>query len=263
MTGASPKCREKRSGSIVAEVMITLRSGRRGQQLLEVAEQEVDVEAALVRLVDDDRVVARAASRSRWISASRMPSVMTLTQRVVADLVGEAHLVADGLAERRAQLLGDALGDGARGDPARLGVPDQPADAAAELEADLRQLRGLARPGLAGDDDDLVVADRGGDVVLALADRQVGRVRRPRQPVVPLAHAALRGVHLAAEPGERDLAVGLGGRPDGVEPPAQPAAVAVGQLGQPPAELVDDGLVRGVERGRRPGPAALDRRTAC
>ena len=50
--------RRSARGSIVAEVMISFRSGRRGQQPLEVAEQEVDVEAALVRLVDDDRVVA-------------------------------------------------------------------------------------------------------------------------------------------------------------------------------------------------------------
>ena len=36
---------------------IDLEVGRRSQQPLEVPEQEVDVEAALVRLVDDDRVV--------------------------------------------------------------------------------------------------------------------------------------------------------------------------------------------------------------
>ena len=39
-------------------VTITFRSGRRGQDPLQVAEQEVDVQAPLVRLVDDDRVVA-------------------------------------------------------------------------------------------------------------------------------------------------------------------------------------------------------------
>ena len=43
----------------------------------------------------------------------------------------------------------------------------RPAPAAAELEADLGQLGGLARAGLAGDDHDLVVADRLGDVVAA------------------------------------------------------------------------------------------------
>ena len=54
--------------------------------------------------------------------------------------------------------------------------PIIPFAAAAELQADLRQLRGLARAGLARDDDDLVVADRGGDVVASLADRELGRV---------------------------------------------------------------------------------------
>ena len=99
----------------------------------------------------------RVSIRSRWISASRMPSVMSLTSVRRADLVGEADRVADGLAELGAELLGDALGDGAGGDAAGLGVADHAPDAAAELEADLRQLGGLARAGLAGDDHDLVV----------------------------------------------------------------------------------------------------------
>ena len=70
---------------------------------------------------------------------------MTRTQRAVADPVVEADGVADARAERCAQLLGDPLGDRAGGDAARLGVADQPVDAAAELEAQLRQLRALAR----------------------------------------------------------------------------------------------------------------------
>ena len=47
--------------------------------------------------------------------------------------------------------------------------PISPCDAAAQLEAQLRQLRALARAGLAGDDHDLVVADRGEQVVAPLA----------------------------------------------------------------------------------------------
>ena len=73
---------------------------------------------------------------------------------------------------------GDPLGDRPGRDPARLGVADDPVStalAAAELEADLRQLRGLAGPRLARDHDDLVVADGGGDVVTALRDRQLRR----------------------------------------------------------------------------------------
>ena len=43
--------------------------------------------------------------------------------------------------------------------------PIWPREAPAELEADLGQLGGLAGAGLAGHDDHLVVADRGGDVL--------------------------------------------------------------------------------------------------
>ena len=68
----------KRPGSIVALVMTSLRSGRCGQQAVQVAEQEVDVQAALVRLVDDDRVVA-----------AQQPVVLDLgEQQAVGD---EAH----------------------------------------------------------------------------------------------------------------------------------------------------------------------------
>src|SRR3712207_7057087 len=57
------------------------------------------------------------------------------------DLVGEAHLPADHLAQRRPQLLGDPLGHGARGDPPRLGVADPAADAPAQLQRDRKSTR--------------------------------------------------------------------------------------------------------------------------
>ena len=161
------------------------------QQPLEVAEQEVDVERALVRLVDDDRVVA-----PQHPVALELGEQDAVGHQLHAGLrggaVGEAHLVAHDrlLPQRLPELVGDALGDRAGGDPPRLGVADQPAArplppvaglavrraAAPQLQADLRQLGGLARAGLAGHDDDLVVADGLGDVVLALADREVGGV---------------------------------------------------------------------------------------
>ncbi len=53
----SSKCAAKRSVSIVAEVTMSFRSAPLRQQALQIAEQEIDVEAALVRLVEDDRVV--------------------------------------------------------------------------------------------------------------------------------------------------------------------------------------------------------------
>src|ERR1700730_5469255 len=144
-----------------------------GQELTQIAEQEVDVEAALVGLVEDEGVVAQQAAVALHFGEQDAVGHQ-LHQRAVAGLIGEAHGVADGFAERGAQFVGDALGDGAGREPARLGVPDSAADAAAQLQADLRQLGGLAGPGLAGDDDHLVFGDGPGDHVTPVADRQVG-----------------------------------------------------------------------------------------
>ena len=108
-----------------------------------------------MRLVEDERVVAQQASVA--LDLRQQDAVgHQLDQRAVADLVGEPDRVADGFTERRAQLVGDALGDGAGGHAPRLGVSDGAADAAAELETDLRQLGRLARPRFAGDDDHLM-----------------------------------------------------------------------------------------------------------
>jgi hypothetical protein len=136
-----------------------LEVGPVGEDRLQVAEQEVDVEAALVGLVDDDRVVA-----------AQQPVVLDLGEQqpvghepdegVIRGAVGEAHGVADRVAERHLELVGDPLGHRPCRDAPRLGVADDPAHAAPELEADLRQLRRLARPGLARHHHDLVVADR-------------------------------------------------------------------------------------------------------
>ena len=61
-----------------------------------------------------------------------------------------------------------------------------------ELEADLGQLGGLARAGLAADDDHLVVADRRGDLVPPLVDRQLGGKSG-------LGRASRRAISLAAD----------------------------------------------------------------
>src|SRR5690606_8903333 len=92
------------------------------QQLFEVAEQKVDGEAAFVGLVNDDDVVL-----------FEQPITMNFIQkdavghefdaRIFTDLVGETHLVADKAAQLCSKLFGNAFGDGAGGEPARLGVP--------------------------------------------------------------------------------------------------------------------------------------------
>ena len=150
-----------------------------GQQLPEVAEDEVDVQAALVRLVDDQRVVAAQLPVAGEL-VQQDAIGHQLDQRVVGGHVGEPDLVADRLAQRAAQFLGYPLGDRPGRQPPRLGVADLPVDAAAQLEADLGDLGRLARAGLPRDDHYLVVADGRQDLVLALADGQLSWIRDRR-----------------------------------------------------------------------------------
>ena len=99
------------------------------QQLAQITEQEVDVEAALVGLVEDQRVVAQQAAIA--LDLGEQDSVgHQLDQCAVADLVGEPDGIADDVAERRAEFVGDALRDGSGGQPPWLGVADRAADAA-------------------------------------------------------------------------------------------------------------------------------------
>ena len=147
-----------------------LEVGALRQQLTQVAEQEVDVEAALVRLVDDDRVVL--PQQTVAVHLVEQDAVgHQLDAGVRADLVGEPHLVADRLADFLSEFLGDAFSDRARGETAGLRVADV---LPAQLEADLRQLGGLAGTRRAGDDDHLVVTDGARDILPALADRKLG-----------------------------------------------------------------------------------------
>ena len=75
-----------------------LEFGATGEELLEVPEQKVDGEAALVGLVDDDGVVvlqfAIAAEGGEQDAVGHERDA-----RVLAHLVGEAHFVADEPAE--------------------------------------------------------------------------------------------------------------------------------------------------------------------
>ena len=200
-----------------------LEVGPARQQLLEVAEEEVDVEAALVRLVDDDRVVAAQVAVALQLGQQDAVG-HHLDQRVAGGVVGEPDLVADRLAELGVELLGDPLGHRPGGDPPGLGVPDGALDAPAELEADLGDLGGLPRPGLPRHDDHLVVADGGGDVLAPLDDRQVLGVGDGRHQGAAPRHTGLThlgrlaragrataGGAAAPAPGARGLRRALGG----------------------------------------------------
>ena len=214
-----------------------LEVGAARQELPEVAEDEVDVQAALVGLVDDQRVVPVQVAVAGDLGEQDAVG-HELDQGVVAGLVGEPDLVADGGAELGAGLLGDALGDGAGGDAAGLGVADLAGDAAAELEADLGQLGGLARPGLAGHDHDLVVPDRLGDVVPALADRQFCGVADVGDRFAAPGYPAGRPLDLGGQLGDGLVAGGLVAEAvRAVDTPGQPVLVVQHQLGQGAAQV--------------------------
>jgi hypothetical protein len=222
------------------------------QHLLEVAEDEVDVKAALVRLVDDQRVVL--LQQPIALDLGEQDAVgHQLDERVVAHLVREPDLVADGATERRPQFLGDAIGYGPSSEPPRLRVADNASDAAAQLNADLRDLRGLPRAGLARDDHDLVVADGRQDVVLALTDRERFRIRDLGHAGRALREPLLRGTDVGSdlldEPLPRFRTAYL---PGPLDPALEPPLVPQHQARQAVLQIGERGChERGSRRGQR------------
>ena len=99
------------------------------QQLLEVAEQKIDVEAALMRLVDDDRVVL-AQIRIGLRLGEQDAVGHQLDIGVGTRAIGEADLETDRAAQLAIQLLRYSRGGGTCSDTPRLGVPDQAVNAA-------------------------------------------------------------------------------------------------------------------------------------
>ena len=156
-----------------------LQIGPARQDLAQVAQQEVDVQAALVGLVDDERVVG-LEQRVGLRFGQQNAVGHQLDRGALGEPVLEAHLVAHHLAQGRLQLFRDALGHAAGGDAARLGVADELAflaragiaPAPAQGQRDLGQLGGLAGAGFAAHDDDLVLPQGRHDLVALARDGQ-------------------------------------------------------------------------------------------
>ena len=149
--------------------------GAFGDELLQVAQEEVHVEGAYVGFVEDEGVVLVEEAVAPALRLGEEDAVgHELDVIFFGDVVGEADFEADVFADFGIEFLGDAGGDAAGGDAARLGVADHAGDAAAELEADLGELRGFARSRFAADDDDLVVIDDGGEFFALGGDGEFG-----------------------------------------------------------------------------------------
>ena len=151
------------------------------QQPLEVAEEEIDVEAALVGLVDDDRPVARQQPVMARLGEEHAVG-HELDARFGRGGVGEADLPAY-QASQRAEFLGDPGGHRGGGDAPRLGAADDQVPAGKGLPGHLGELRSLPGTGLAGDDDHLVLGEEGEDCLAMGDDRQGFRVKNMHERI--------------------------------------------------------------------------------
>ncbi len=161
-------------------------------QLLQVTEQEIDIQAALVGLVDDDRIVGIEVAVVAGLGQQDAVG-HELDDAVPVEFFAEADLVTDHAADLGIQFLRHPFGHRLGRDPARLCTTDQATRAATGLHAHLRNLGGFTRTGFTGDHHDLVLPDRGDDVIAAVNDRQCRIIVRFGQIQLTLLTALRRG----------------------------------------------------------------------
>ena len=149
------------------------------QNTSEIAQQEIDVETALVGFVDNDGVVLTQQPIGARLSKQDAVG-HEFDERLVGSVIAEADLVANFRAERNAQLTRDPIRDGSCRQPPRLRVPDHALNPHAHFEQELWDLGGLARTRLAADDDDLRFVDGLPELVEMSSEGQVGGVLNPR-----------------------------------------------------------------------------------
>ena len=194
-----------------------------GQQALQIAQQEVDIQRTFVRLVNNDRVIGVEEAVALHLREQNTVR-HELDRSRFRHAVVEADGVANGLADLLIQLVRDALGDGACGQTTGLRVTDESAASAAEFQADLGDLRGLTGTGFTSDNDDLVVADGLRDVLLARRDGQRVGVGHLRNGGIDKRDALLGRLDVAADSGAGTLRAGF------VEPALETARLSEGYL---------------------------------
>ena len=149
-----------------------------GEDALEDAEKEVDVEGTFVRLVDDDDIPG--AQKGVGTGLGEQHAVRhERNLRIAGDLAGEAVPVADESADFALQLVGDARRHRDGGEAAGLGAGDARMGVPVGeqmLQGHLGKLGRLAGTRVAADDEDGVGAQGGEDVVVVRGDGEFGRV---------------------------------------------------------------------------------------
>ena len=165
------RCRPLGAGKVICKPLCINRCRRDDdlqvwparQQLAQVAQQEINVQAAFVRLVNDDRIVGV----QQWVGLrfSQQDTVShQLDGGIAAQAILKTHLEADHLTKWGFQLFCNPLGHAAGSNAARLGVSNQFGTlarcivqlSAPHAERDFRQLCGFSRAGFTADDDHLV-----------------------------------------------------------------------------------------------------------
>ena len=145
-----------------------------GQQLAQVAQQEVDVEAALVGFIDNQGVVL--VQKAVVLDFRQQDTVCHhLDPGRLGGVIGETHLITHLLPDLLAQLLRNPGRHTACRNPPGLGMAHQPADAPAQVQADFGNLGGFTGAGFTGNDDHLVLLDGPADVLYPGTDRQAVR----------------------------------------------------------------------------------------
>ena len=156
-----------------------LEVGTLAQQLFEIAQQEVDVEAALVRFVHDDGVVGGQPPVAGDLRQQNAVG-HELDARVLTHAIGEAHLEPHRGAQWGVEFFSHARGHRARSDTPRLRAADHAGRTPPGCQAQLGQLGGLARTGLTGNHHHRMVADERDDAIGFARDRQL-RIQRDRR----------------------------------------------------------------------------------
>ena len=101
-----------------------LELGAAFQNALQIAQQKIDIEAALMRLIDDQGVVLTQVRIV--LGLGQQDSIgHQLDITALAGAIGKTNLVADKLTELAVQLFGNARSGRPRGNASRLGMPDQ------------------------------------------------------------------------------------------------------------------------------------------
>ena len=167
-------------------------------QTMQVPEQKVDIQGPLVRFIDNNRIVIvekRPTLRFRQQNSVRHQ----LDMRLLGRGIGKTDFKADFTTDLNGKFFGDARGDRTSGDPAGLCVSDGSGHTPSQFEADFGKLRRLPRTGLATDHDDLMVPNRGSNLVFAQHHRERIIKRDLRHPPLTLLKTLTRSSQVCME----------------------------------------------------------------